>query len=395
VKILYHHRIASKDGQYVHVEELIKALRGRGHDVVVVAPRVVENNEFGSEGGWIAKLRAALPKSAYELLELAYSAVAFLKLRQAVLRHKPDCLYERYNLFLPAGIWISKRFKLPMLSEINAPLFDERSRFGGLRLKRLASWSERYVWCNASRVLPVTSVLARHVKDAGVAEDKIDVIHNGIDLVRFDGNSDKSAAKKELGLEENVVLGFTGFVRDWHGLDVVVEMLAEPGLEHAALLLVGDGPARDSLEQRARELGVRDRFKVTGVVSRERLTNYLAAFDIALQPAAVAYASPLKLFEYMAIDAAIIAPRQDNILEILTDGHDALLFNAGSHSDFREKLNTLFCDYGLRERLSCQARQSLIARGFTWQSNAERVETLFSELCERYQRSQTSEAKLN
>ena len=42
MKILYHHRIASKDGQYVHVEELVKALRGIGHEVVMVGPRVAE-----------------------------------------------------------------------------------------------------------------------------------------------------------------------------------------------------------------------------------------------------------------------------------------------------------------------------------------------------------------
>ena len=37
-RILYHHRIASKDGQYVHVEEIINALRKAGHQVFIVAP---------------------------------------------------------------------------------------------------------------------------------------------------------------------------------------------------------------------------------------------------------------------------------------------------------------------------------------------------------------------
>ena len=62
MKILYHHRIASKDGQYVHVEEIIKAMRELGHDVIIVAPDVAEQSDFGSDGGWVDLLKAKLPK---------------------------------------------------------------------------------------------------------------------------------------------------------------------------------------------------------------------------------------------------------------------------------------------------------------------------------------------
>ena len=73
MKILYHHRIASKDGQNVHVEEIIHALRELGHEVRVVAPGLHDDSEFGHEGGWVARLKAALPKALYELLEMGYS----------------------------------------------------------------------------------------------------------------------------------------------------------------------------------------------------------------------------------------------------------------------------------------------------------------------------------
>ena len=146
------------------------------------------------------------------------------------------------------------------------------------------------------------------------------------------------------------------------------------------MLLVGDGPARPQLEQQAKKLGVAERFKVTGIVSRDELSKYLSAFDIALQPAAVAYASPLKLFEYMMIDAAIIAPRQDNILEVLTDGKNALLFDPESRTDFREKLAVLFGDRKLRARLCASARNTVFEDGYTWQSNGKRVEALFRDL---------------
>jgi len=130
VKILYHHRIASKDGQYVHVEELTRALAARGHEIIFVGPKVVEQEDFGSDGGVVAALKKRLPKALYELLELGYSLLAYARLARAVRRHRPDCLYERYNLYLPAGVWIKRRFGLPMLLEVNAPLYEAMAAWG-------------------------------------------------------------------------------------------------------------------------------------------------------------------------------------------------------------------------------------------------------------------------
>ncbi len=76
-----------------------------------------------------------------------------------------------------------------------------------------------------------------------------------------------------------------------------------------------------------RRLGIASRVHFTGIVERDDVAKYVAAFDIALQPAVVAYASPLKLFEYLALGKAIVAPGQPNIREILTHEKNALLFD--------------------------------------------------------------------
>ena len=73
MKILYHHRIRSKDGQYVHVEEMIHALRALGHEVIIVAPAAMETEDFGADAGAVAWMKRHLPKWIYELLELSYS----------------------------------------------------------------------------------------------------------------------------------------------------------------------------------------------------------------------------------------------------------------------------------------------------------------------------------
>ncbi len=380
MKILYHHRIASKDGQYVHIEELTKALAELGHQIVMVAPAFVDRHEFGSEGGFVAVLRKLCPKWFYEICEFSYSFVAYWKLRAAVKKHRPDCLYERYNLYLPAGVWLKRRYGIPMISEVNAPLFSERSKFGGVSLKRLASWSENFVWRNADAVLPVTAVLADIIASkAGRASD-VFVIHNGIDTHTFSNAPSVTLAKSRLGLDGKTVLGFTGFMREWHGLEQVVDLVAEDASGNRVALLVGDGPARSSLETRAKDLGVEDRIIITGVVTRDKVRDFVAAFDVALQPSVVEYASPLKIFEYMALGKAIVAPDTRNINEILRDGHDCVMFRHGDSEDFARKIEALLTDEATRERLQANVKRSIVERSFTWQENASKVAALCEQL---------------
>ena len=384
MKILYHHRIASKDGQFVHIEELTNALKKRGHEIIMVGPGIVDSGGFGSEGGFVSKLKRYVPGALYELMELGYSLHAFLKLRKAVRQHKPDCLYERYNLYLLSGVWLKKLFGLPMLLEVNAPLFQERSKYDGIALPGLARWTEQQTWRNACAVLPVTQVLADQVEQAGVSRERILVIHNGINLQRFSADDNDTEIRQKLGLEHKLVLGFTGFVREWHRLDRVVELLKpdQSGIQRH-LLLVGDGPARKQIEDRARALGVEHAVTITGIVEREDVSKYVACFDIALQPDVVEYASPLKLFEYLALGRAIVAPNTANIREILVHEQSALLFEPGEAEGFLTTVERLLEDPELRARIGRGAQQTISEREFTWDANARKVEERFQQLIDR------------
>jgi glycosyltransferase involved in cell wall biosynthesis len=384
MRILYHHRTRSKDGQFVHIEEMIDALRGLGHEVIIVAPPSAETESFGSDAGAVALLKRYLPKWFYELMELGYSLVAYRRLASAIRAHRPDCVYERYNLFLPAGIWAARKFRLPLLLEVNAPILEERSRYDGLSLTRLARWSQAYAWRNADMVLPVTRVLGDIVASYGVPLDRIVVIPNGINGERFDAAPDVAAAKRVLGLEGRMVLGFTGFVRDWHGLDKVIDLIAhDPQESRRHLLVVGDGPARAGLERQARELGIDNRVTFTGIIGRDDVARYVAAFDIALQPSVVAYASPLKLFEYLALGKAIVGPAQPNIEEILSQDHNAVLFDPDSRAALAEAVDRLCRDRALREKVAANARATIGERKLTWRENALRVVGLFEGLLHR------------
>jgi len=87
----------------------------------------------------------------------------------------------------------------------------------------------------------------------------------------------------------------------------------------------------------------------------------------------VAYASPLKIFDYMAAGRAIVAPDQPNIREILTSGETALLFDPAQPAAVWLAVLRLAGDAALRARLGAAAQAEIVRRRYTWAGNAARL----------------------
>ncbi|MBI0537866.1 glycosyltransferase family 1 protein [Roseomonas sp. KE2513] len=377
MRILYSHRIGSRDGQGVHLEEMVAAMRAEGHEVRLVGPSFYGQGGWGGESRAVGLARRLLPGWAAEGAELAYNLPAYRALARAAAEFRPDVIYERANLFFLAGAMLARRLRLPYLLEVNAPLADERARHGNLRLSRLAAAAERHTWRAAGRVLPVTEVLADRIAREGVPRERITVIPNGIQLAHYP----EPEPRPEGG---PLTLGFVGFVREWHGMDrVVAAMAAWKGEQQLRLRVVGDGPARPGLEAQAASLGIADRVSFDGVVDHEVIPGLVAGFDIALQPAAVAYASPLKVFEYMAAGRAIVAPDQPNLREVLEHERTALLFDPADEGAMWGAIARLAADPALRARLGTAARAEVLRRDLTWTGNARRVVALAEDLRRR------------
>ena len=381
LRILYHHRIAASDGMRVHLSEIVEALRAEGHIVQVVGPGSEappsDHDAAGSRLERFAdRLREVLPAAAFELLEVIYNLPAYLRLRRAAEAFRPDVIYERYNLFLLAGLHYARRHHLPYMLEINSPLAAERAAFGNLQLTGLAKRFERTLWRSADAALPVTGVLAREVSRQRRSEQGVHVVPNGFNLARRPSAAAIAEARARLDAPADaLILGFVGFIRAWHGVGWAIEALPELARQ-VHLVIVGDGPARTQLEERARALGVAERVHFTGRVPHDQVTAYAQTFDVALQTASVAYASPLKLFEYMGMGLAVIAPDQPNIREVLSDYDNALLFAPKDETSFRCALRELCADSALRLRLGAAAARTVRETPFSWEHNAQRIVAL-------------------
>lgn len=395
-KIIYHHRTAAEDGQAVHIRAMLRALKGVGatvHEVGLVqrgtsAPAPTAASNATAAGTGDAKASSArswsfmrtVPRFARELMEYGYSGVARRKLLAAARDLEPDLIYERYAFGNAGGIAAAKRLGVPIILEVNSPLVDELERTRGLSFRGLARRSERFVLENADRVCAVTHVLADMLVDLGAPRERIFVTPNGVHPDQYAAADDADArrrARRDLGLAElddsALVLGFTGYYRDWHRLDLVVEALTDPGLRDAHLVLIGEGPARESLEDAGDRCGVRERVHFTGPRSHDAIPELLCAFDVGLVPAINPYASPLKLHEYMAAGLPSVAPDQPNLREVLEHERESLLVAPGDGDALRHALVRLAGDPSLRGRLGLEARRQIELQGLTWRANALRV----------------------
>jgi glycosyltransferase involved in cell wall biosynthesis len=94
----------------------------------------------------------------------------------------------------------------------------------------------------------------------------------------------------------------------------------------------------------------------------------------------VAYASPLKLFEYLALGKAIVGPAQPNIEEILRQDHNAVLFDPADPNGLAAAVSRLCGDAALRSRVAENAQRTIADMQLTWGANARKVVGLFGAL---------------
>jgi len=384
MRIIYHHRTHGKDAQGVHIVEMIQAFRRLGHEVTEVSladpdPQKPEDAVREPLWRWLAR---KVPFSM-EILQFGYNLFGFLLLCAAVLRARPDFIYERYALFNFAGVFVSRLFRIPLVLEVNSPLALEESGESVLRLQRTALRSEVFICNSATRVIAVTGVLASILIDSGVSPSRITVLHNGVSQDRFRPSPPDQQLRSALGLDNAFVFGFVGWFRRWHGLEMLIEAFALSGLADRSvkLLLVGSGPVLPVLQQAARRLNLAHAVVFSGSVPHAAVPSYMSLFDCAVQPAANAYCCPMKIIEYLAMAKAVIAPDQANIREIVQHGVEGLLFQPGDPRALASALLAVYQDPGLLAGLTAGASVAIARKRLFWTANAETVSSWFDPRC--------------
>jgi glycosyltransferase involved in cell wall biosynthesis len=385
-------------GASVHLRELSHALQSGGHTVLLVAARAGGDRPADFDVPVLVLApepttmmlpepvrdhRAPGTLLARELRVRRYVAALPQRLLPTLQEFEPDVIYERYSLFGTAGVAIARQLGRPLIVEVNAPLCDEQSEHRGLALAETARDLERAVLRAADRVIAVSSELGHWLVAQGVAPGRLSVLPNGVNRKRFEaGARDGEAVRTRLGLGAEGVVGFVGTLKAWH--DTATLLRAVAVLHRRALpvrlLVVGDGPARASLEALARQEGIADATTFTGAVPHSDVPDYLASMDVATAPYAASenfYFSPLKLFEYMAAGRPVVAAAVGQLRECIRHGESGWLYPPGDVGALSGAIEIVLKDASLAASLG-RGGHAHVREHHTWEGNARAVVALMA-----------------
>ncbi len=401
--------VLGNKGASVHVREFTDALVELGHQVRIVsaagttddAPNetraaltvLAPSEQLKRAASIIARGIARLDAShdhthlvsevMHILADPAFSQAALPLLRDFA----PDLIIARHALFSAAGLELARALDCPCVLEVNAPLVEERRRYWGLTLEREAEDIERAVFTSVDQIVAVSEGVRAYLLQYGAPRERMVVLPNGVNLAHFHPLVDGSAVRRRYALEDKLVIGFSGSLKPWHGVDMLMRAFASINnvLSRRAptngaalhLLIIGHGPQREQLEQLAQELGVSAAVTFTGAVPHSDIPTYLAAVDVAVAPYLSSdgfYFSPLKVMEYLAMGRAIVAPMLGQLPSLLQGAMGAcgLLYPPDDQHELAVALFRVISDAALRRELGARAAAQARLRS-SWQTIANQI----------------------
>jgi len=266
------------NGVVASIDALRDGLSARGVDVTIVAPRVPH---FVDDAPGIVRI-PSLPLPAateYRLCVPYLSAVDRRRLRGIDIVHA-------HSPFVTGWMAASyaRRHGIPLVFTYHTRLdaYAHYAPFDRTTAERaMMTLTRRYANAADAVVVPTPSMEAR-LRELGVRAP-IAVVPSAIDVERFAGGVRSAPMRARLGAADE---GPLALVVSRLALEKNVE-LAIDALVHAAgvrLAIVGEGPHRAALEERARRLGVAGRVRFTGTLARELLPDVYASADALVFP---------------------------------------------------------------------------------------------------------------
>ncbi len=203
---------------------------------------------------------------------------------------------------------------------------------------------------------------------------KLRVVHCGVDVARF-----APAAAARLREEGPVTVACVGRLVPEKGQSLLIEAVGamrDAGVD-VRLVLVGDGPQRESLERLVDSSGLRDGVVFRGAVAHTEVERILHEADIFCLPS-FAEGVPIVLMEAMAMELPVVACQVMGIPELIEDGLTGRLVRPGSRGDLIRALSALAADPDRRAGLGRAARERVAAQ-FDLTANVAQLREVYAE----------------
>jgi glycosyltransferase involved in cell wall biosynthesis len=385
VKILRVIARLNMGGPALHVAYLTEGLTKRGYDTTLVSGSLARGEDsmaFVADARGVEVVRIdELGREISPLRDL----MATIRLAKLIRKERPQILHTHTakagTVGRVAALLAGSRRPPIIVHTFHGHVL--RGYFGPLR-SLFFRLLERRLAAGTTALIAVSPQVRDDLVALGVApRERFVVIRLGIEL------DERVAPEQDGRAESRRYLGIPGdrFAVGWIGRmtavkrtdDVLVafKRLRDGGVD-AVLCMVGDGPDRLQLEQRAHELGVARNTVFLGY--QEDVAPLYAAFDALVLPSGNE-GTPVSVIEALAAELPVVATRVGGVPDVVRDGEDGFLVEAGATDDLADRLAQLARDPALRARMGKQGRERVLPR-YAVERLVDDVDHLYRSLLE-------------
>jgi glycosyltransferase involved in cell wall biosynthesis len=366
VKILRVIARLNMGGPALHVAYLTEGLGKRGYDTTLVAGSLARGEDSmafvaDAHGVEIVQIEE-LGREISPLRDL----MATIRLAKLIRKERPQILHTHTAKAGTVGR-VAARLAGSGRPPIVVHTFHGhvlRGYFGPVR-SLFFRLLERWLALGTTALVAVSPQVRDDLVALGVApRERFVVIRLGIELderVVPEANG-RAESRRYLGIPgDRFAVGWIGRMTAVKRTDDVLisfKSLRDSGVD-AVLCMVGDGPDRVLLEQRAHELGVARDTVFLGY--QEDVAPFYAAFDALVLPSGNE-GTPVTVIEALAAERPVVATRVGGVPDVVRDGEDGFLVEAGATDDLADRLGRLARDPALRARMGKKGRERVLPR---------------------------------
>jgi glycosyltransferase involved in cell wall biosynthesis len=233
----------------------------------------------------------------------------------------------------------------------------------------------------ADKIVVVSNATRKYVLSLGATPEKIEVLHNGVDLKRFrplTGIKDEMRKKLGIAKDSNVVLTIRRLVYK-NGIDTLIESAKKAIKKDPRLvfLIVGKGPDSEKIKEKIGQLGIQKNFRLTGFISDEELPFYYNAADFFVLPSKSGEGLPLVALEAMACGVPVIATDVGGISEVVKEDCGKLV-----PPNNPDSLAEAILEFSHNRDLSALRKdlRAMTEQKYSWDKNVEKLVEIYEEL---------------
>ncbi len=230
------------------------------------------------------------------------------------------------------------------------------------------------------KIIVVSNATKKYVLTLGANPEKVEVLHNGVDLNRFKPLSEvKDQMRKKLSISKDakVVLTVRRIVYK-NGIDTLLESaeIAVKRNPKLVFVVVGKGPDSEEVKEKIGQLRMQNNFRLTGFVSDENLPLYYNAADLFALPSKSGEGLPLVVLEAMSCGLPVIATNVGGTSEVMSEDYGKLV-----PPNSPDSLAEALVEFSRKDLTALKKDlRTMMEQKYSWDKNVEKLSEIYEEL---------------